>query len=920
MHEELVTRLRARQATVGIVGLGYVGLPLARAFAQAGHRVLGFDVDPAKVERIERGESYIDAVPTEVLGRLRRDELVRATTDFRRAREVDAVAICVPTPLTINQDPDTSYIERTGEALAPHLRPGTLVVLESTTYPGTTDELLRPRLEASGLKVGRDLFLAFSPERENPGDAAWSTSRIPKVVGADDEGSRAAAVALYEGAVSTVVPVTSSRVAEATKLLENIYRCVNIALVNELKVCFSRMGIDIFEVIEAAKTKPFGFQAFYPGPGLGGHCLAGSETVWVRDAAGVHAVPFQDLCERAALAHGVERRSDDVEVIRPVGLEALSFDLEAREPTFAAVTHLFRRRAPEPLLRLRMAGNRHITVTGGHPMLSHDGYRVSETRADALSPGDGLVLLTSWPDEDRPWDDTIDLIEVARAHGLSAVRVIPRSGSWRDHDSAIRPTLLRLKLSPKDVYRHGTLPLGAFLELERLGLCPFRRADVLLATGKGRSWATVPAHLRLDEDFARLVGYYLSEGCLTTDGGALRVRFCFGAHEAELIDDARAILDRVGVKHSHHRLRSCETVHIKVSSRLFGVLIRDVLGCGVRSEDARVPARLLGAPAPIRCAVLAGMLRGDGDVDGTSRYRSYRKRGKAYHHWWNSAKVGFFTSSPVLFQQAIGLVQAMGLVPTFHKSRPYLRIAGPQVDALEPLLVGAKAQRLETCREGRRRSVAPRTYEPHGAFATVKVVSIEEVAPEDVFSMEVEGTHTFVTSYGLAVHNCIPLDPVYLSWKAREFGVRTKFIDLAGEVNTAMPEWVVERTMDALNEQGKPLRGSRVLLLGVAYKKNVDDPRESPALVLWDMLKKKGAEVEYHDPHIDYLGSGRHYAVEQRSQPLDAATLGRADVVLIVTDHDAVDYALVVEHARLVVDTRNATKAVRGASKHVFLA
>lgn len=438
MHQDLVQKLRDRKVTVGVIGLGYVGLPLARAFAQAGHRVLGFDVDPAKVEKIERGESYIDAVPSPLLAQLRRDELVRATTDFRRVSEVRAIAICVPTPLTVNQDPDTSYIERTGELIAPHLQPGTLVVLESTTYPGTTDELLRPRLEASGLKVGRDLFLAFSPERENPGDANWSTSRIPKVVGADDEGSRAAAAALYEGAVVQVVPVSSSRVAEAAKLLENIYRCVNIALVNELKQCFSRMGIDIFEVIEAAKTKPFGFQAFYPGPGLGGHC--------------------------------------------------------------------------------------------------------------------------------------------------------------------------------------------------------------------------------------------------------------------------------------------------------------------------------------------------------------------------------------------------------------------------------------------------------------------------------------------------IPLDPVYLSWKAKEYGVRTRFIDLAGEVNTAMPEWVVERTMDALNEHGKALKGSRVLLLGMAYKKNVDDVRESPALVLWDMLKKKGAHLEYHDPHVPYVGSGRHYSIEQASQPLDAATLGRADVVLIVTDHDAVDYALVVEHAKLVVDTRNATRGLRDGVKHVFMA
>jgi UDP-N-acetyl-D-glucosamine dehydrogenase len=438
LHDDLLARLKERRALVGIVGLGYVGLPLARAFAQAGHRVLGFDIDPKKIERIERGESYIDAVPTDVLRRFRNDDRIRATADFRRIREVDAIAICVPTPLTVNQDPDTSFIEKTGEALAPHLKPGTLVVLESTTYPGTTDELLRPRLEACGLKTGKDLFLAFSPERENPGDPNWSTSKIPKVVGADDAASQSVAVALYEGAVAQVVPVSSTRVAESAKLLENIYRCVNIALVNELKVCFTRMGIDIFEVIDAAKTKPFGFQPFFPGPGLGGHC--------------------------------------------------------------------------------------------------------------------------------------------------------------------------------------------------------------------------------------------------------------------------------------------------------------------------------------------------------------------------------------------------------------------------------------------------------------------------------------------------IPLDPVYLSWKAKEFGVRTRFIDLAGEVNTAMPEWVVERLMDALNDQGKALKGSKVLMLGVAYKKDIDDVRESPALVLFDVLGKKGAAVEYHDPHIPEVREGRHYKVHQSSVPLTPERVAAADVVLIVTDHAKVDYAMVVKHARLIVDTRNATRTARGDGRNVVLA
>ena len=433
--KELLGKLRGKSAQVGVVGLGYVGLPLARAFADAGYSVLGFDVDARKVEAIAEGRSYIDAVPTEVLGAHVASGKISATTEFVRAAECDAITICVPTPLTEHHDPDTSFIESTAESLAPHLVGETLVVLESTTYPGTTRELLAPLL-GRGPEGG--VYVGYSPERENPGDPRWSTARIPKVVGADDDASRALTAALYEGVVDGVVPVSSSDAAEASKLLENIYRCVNIALVNELKVCFERMGIDVFEVIEAAKTKPFGFQAFYPGPGLGGHC--------------------------------------------------------------------------------------------------------------------------------------------------------------------------------------------------------------------------------------------------------------------------------------------------------------------------------------------------------------------------------------------------------------------------------------------------------------------------------------------------IPIDPFYLSWKAREHGVLTKFIDLAGEVNTHMPQYVVDRVMHALNDQRKPLNGSQVLMLGVAYKKNVDDVRESPALVLYELLRERGAEVRYHDPHVPHLGSGRRYAIDQDSVPLDPEVLQAADVVLIVTDHDQVDYAEVIRHASLVVDTRNATAAVRDGASHVVLA
>jgi UDP-N-acetyl-D-glucosamine dehydrogenase len=272
IEKDLLSKIESRKAKVGIIGLGYVGLPLARVFTQAGLRVLGFDIDPEKVKAIAEKKSYIKSIPSETV-RAMRDKGFEATDDFDRLDEPDAILICVPTPLTETRDPDMTYIEKTSEAISKRLRKGQIVVLESTTYPGTTEEICKPILEKSGLKCGKDFLLAFSPEREDPGNPNWSTERIPKVVGGLDAASGRVAVALYGKAVTKVVPVSSAAAAEATKLLENIYRCVNIALVNELKIVFDRMGIDVWEVIEAASTKPFGFQAFTPGPGLGGHCI-----------------------------------------------------------------------------------------------------------------------------------------------------------------------------------------------------------------------------------------------------------------------------------------------------------------------------------------------------------------------------------------------------------------------------------------------------------------------------------------------------------------------------------------------------------------------------------------------------------------------------------------------------------------------
>lgn len=273
MKPQLIERINNRDVLIGIIGLGYVGLPLAREFLKTDFKILGFDLDDQKIEKLNRAESYIRHIPNDFLKEYVTDKKkFSATSDFSRLSEVDFILICVPTPLDEHYNPDLSYVLNSTRVIAQYLKKGQVIVLESTTYPGTTEEEMLPVLEETGMKVGQDFYLGYSPEREDPGNKQFATGDIPKVVSAVTPQGQEILVTLYEQIV-TVVAVSSPRVAEASKILENTYRAVNIALVNELKVIFDRMDIDVWEVIEAAKTKPFGFQAFYPGPGLGGHCI-----------------------------------------------------------------------------------------------------------------------------------------------------------------------------------------------------------------------------------------------------------------------------------------------------------------------------------------------------------------------------------------------------------------------------------------------------------------------------------------------------------------------------------------------------------------------------------------------------------------------------------------------------------------------
>lgn len=273
MFNNFLKKIEQKKAVVGVIGLGYVGLPLLIEFSKAGFTVVGFDIDEEKIVKLKKSDSYIKHISKEKIKAMNKTGKFEIYSDFSKVKKCDAILICVPTPLTEHREPDMSYIINTANAIAPYVRKGQLFSLESTTYPGTTDEVLKPLLEKNGLIAGKDFYLAFSPEREDPNNKDYSTSTIPKVVGGYDDKSLKLALALYNTIICETVPVSTTATAEATKLMENIFRCVNIALVNELKMVFDKMGIDIWEVISAAKTKPFGYMPFYPGPGLGGHCI-----------------------------------------------------------------------------------------------------------------------------------------------------------------------------------------------------------------------------------------------------------------------------------------------------------------------------------------------------------------------------------------------------------------------------------------------------------------------------------------------------------------------------------------------------------------------------------------------------------------------------------------------------------------------
>ena len=409
---ELLDLIGKRRARVGIVGMGYVGLPLAATIANCSYPVIGFDVDVAKVDQLNAGRSYINHLSDELVGGMRHSGRFEATADFARMGEADLILICVPTPLNRHREPDLSYVERTTEAVARTLRPGQLIVLESTTYPGTTRELMLPILETGGLVSGKDFFLAYSPERQDPGNPSFGTAMIPKIVGGEGADALALAMEFYGSVVTRAIPVSSTATAEAVKLTENIFRSVNIALVNELKVIYGAMGIDVWEVIEAAKTKPFGYMPFYPGPGLGGHCIPidpfylswkareyGVAARFIELAGEINTLMPQFVIDRLALALDRQaRKGVNGSRILVLGLAYKRNVDDLRESPSLVLMEMLKQRGAEVDYHDPYIAE--VMRTREHPKLA--GMRSVPWDLEAISQYDAVLIVTDHDSVDYP--------------------------------------------------------------------------------------------------------------------------------------------------------------------------------------------------------------------------------------------------------------------------------------------------------------------------------------------------------------------------------------------------------------------------------------------------------------------------------------------------------------------------------------
>ncbi len=775
--------LMSGEDKIAVVGLGYVGLPLAVQLSKH-FEVVGYDLKSERIKELESGYDRTLEVSGEDLGKAK----IFYTDTPEYISSCRLIIVAVPTPIDEYRIPDLSPLRGASSIVGKHMVKGSCVVFESTVYPGATEEVCVPiMVQVSGLKFGTDFTVGYSPERINPGDKVHTLDNIVKIVSGSDQDTLTLLSHVYGKVVvkAGLHQASSIRVAEAAKVIENTQRDLNIALMNELAMIFDKMNIDTLEVLEAAGTK-WNFLPFRPGL-VGGHCLSKNQLIFAKvdgkfktfeiealynsccekteaDTCQFNAeqIPVSGLrvgnapacevpafpCNNGTGSHlKLITRPDKVNAVKiPKDMEILSYDLNSESAVFKAVDLLTKRKYSN-LIQFRTSTNQTVKVSDDHPMIVYDSGKFTVKLAKDITLSDQFVVNTKLPEFE--FDGKLDLIELLDEKTLKNVRVRPISKQFRDHKNELR-IQQHTRVKASNFYAHNYLPLALYLELEDKGAMPITRDEIFLATGRGSSYNQIRAVININEDFARLVGYYLSEGCITKDK-SYRTRWTFHSSEKEYIEDICECISKLGCSYSVYHSKTDKASHIKLSSNLFGKLMLNALNCGRNSYDAAVPDFLLYASQGIKENLLKGLLRGDGGVKLTlTDSKAYVKNDKPYIGRNCSCEISYFSISKKLFHQAVLLLQDYGVTLSFDKERPLLYVHGHKnISKLRDMFLGDKREKIDAYFSHKVRFVRSGKYESSDGFLAVNLKQIERAEDDYVYSLEVKDTETIISDYGL---------------------------------------------------------------------------------------------------------------------------------------------------------------------------
>ena len=827
--------------TICIIGTGYVGLVTGTCFADLGNRVFCVDIDEEKIAKLQRGimPIYEPGLEEMVRRNAAQGRLYFTTSYEEGIREAEFIFICVDTPSGAEGEADLRYVRSAARGIGEVLDHPVIIVNRSTVPIGTGD--IVADVVRRHLKQPVEFAVVSNPEFTREGSAVHDFLNPDRIVlGATDEDAAQAVAQLYLPLRAPII-ITDLRTAEMIKYASNAFLATRLSFINEIASICEALGADIKEVAAGmGYDKRIGHDYLDAGLGWGGSCFAGDETTFTLNSEEVVAKPFAELFA----GFPEKTTAGAVEVVIPHGARTLAFDLEHRQPVVAEIRCLTRRWYEGDFVTIQTRMGRRLRLTADHPVILYgpdeEAFRILP--AGQVRAGDYLVAVEAMPPLQKP--ERLNLLEALRGSPLAEIiRVRSRDGYFTQVYSSIVSAIPKGMMKYKyDIGRNNCMPLTVYAYLKERGLIAADEEQLLLFTAGGGPVSYCPAVFPVDEDFMRLLGCYIAEGWISQDTGRYgaireRIGFSFGAHEAEYIADLHRLLDRYGLKYrSKEQGNAHSTI---VSSRPLAFLLRDVLGCGTRSDDKRIPKVVLSAPEPLKLAFLQGLFSGDGAVTPLNKGRNLIFE--------------YATVSKPLADGVILLLQSLGIVPSLrvrwmNKSRQpayIVRVNGvSQLEYLKSVFGPAKEREIETRIAGYQKRIAQFGFRRQEGFSILEVISVQrEPGAEYVYSMETS-TGTLITASGLLCHNCFPKDVKALIHMAAVHGTHPQLLRSVMEINRDRRRQVVRKLRDLLGR----LDDTTIGILGLSFKPNTDDMREAPSVEIIHMLQHEGARIKAYDP------------------------------------------------------------------------